>query len=51
MNFWLLLGVTGADLTDADLRGADFSLANVAKVSPLYPKEVQNFAVAGIIFS
>ena len=35
MNLWLLLGVTGADLTDADLRGADFSLANVAKVSPL----------------
>jgi uncharacterized protein YjbI with pentapeptide repeats len=40
VNLWLLLGVTGADLTDADLRGADFSLANVAKVSPPYPKEV-----------
>lgn len=26
----------GADFTDADLRGADFSLTNVAKVANLY---------------
>lgn len=26
------MGSVGADLSDADLRGADFSLANVAKV-------------------
>lgn len=28
------LSISGADLSDADLRGADFSLANVTKVRP-----------------
>jgi len=32
-TFWLEFSVTGADLSDADLRGADFSLANAQKVT------------------
>lgn len=43
---------TGADLSDADLRGADFSLANVTKVSideTLLPEvPVQQFFVSSM---
>jgi len=34
--FSVLVCHTGADLSDADLRSADFSLANVTKVVTLY---------------